>query len=323
MKLQALVVVGVATLATPALAVASASGRTAEVPKHSGPVVPGLRQVGPLGYAMRLIPPGDFEMGAPWAETLRDASEAPHTVTLSDPFWMGETEIPQGLWAQVMGSNPVATRCAAYRGERFVGPALPEMCVDWCEAVAFANALSLREGLEPAYDGVTWCAESASTSVTWERASNGYRLPTEAEWERAARAGQQERYIDGTDAAGVCAYGNVADRVTRNAFPDWWIDTMPCSDGAVGPTPAGRYAANAWGIHDMVGNVWEWTWDWKEAFGWQPLIDPRGPPDGDARVLRGGAWDSAPRVVRVASRDERAVDARDSNVGLRLVRTAR
>ena len=276
----------------------------------------GAEWTGRSGYAMVGISAGSFTMGSPGSEKGRDDDETQHRVTLTQGFLMGKTEVSQGLWRSVMGSNPSTKD---YKGVSLVGDSLPVQNVDWCDAVAFANKLSARDGLGAAYTGVDQCKTSKGTSVNWDRSSDGYRLPTEAEWEYAARAGKTGPYAGGGSEDGACRVANVGDASAKSKFSDW--TTFSCNDGVVGLASVGRYAANPWGLHDMTGNVWEWCWDWYAAYS-GTSTDPVGPQSGSDRVNRGGSWNDSPRYARVADRDRYTPDDRDNYLGLRLVRTS-
>ena len=243
----------------------------------------------PAEYLMVRVPAGSFVMGSPGDEVGRDENEAQHPVTLSRSFWMGATEVTQGLWRSVMGSDP----------SKFYGDARPVERVSWCDAVAFANRLSAREGLPAAYGGVDRCASSNGTSVVWERSSVGYRLPTEAEWEYAARGGEGHAYA-GSGSADAVAW------TSGNA----WAQTQAVQ----------RKAANGYGLHDMSGNVWEWCWDLYGGYG-GASTDPTGAQSGPYRVIRGGSWFDGPAYARVAQRHSDEPGIRDRDLGLRLVRT--
>jgi formylglycine-generating enzyme required for sulfatase activity len=235
------------------------------------------------------VPAGSFVMGSPGDEAERGDDEVQHQVTLSRSFWIGKTEVTQGLWLSLMGSNP----------SKFYGDAQPVERVSWCDAVAFANRLSVREGLPAAYGGVDQCKTSKGDSVVWDRSSVGYRLPTEAEWEYAARGGRGHAYA-GAGEAGAVAWTNAnAGGVTH---------------------PVGQKAANGYGLHDMSGNVFEWCWDRYGDYG-GASTDPTGSSSGPSRVIRGGAWFDDPRGARVADRSRSGPGIGVYYLGLRLVRT--
>jgi sulfatase modifying factor 1 len=226
----------------------------------------------------RWCPAGSFVMG--------DDHEGRHGVTLTRGFWMGETEVTQGFWSAVMGVNPSRFRSA------FSG-AMPVGMVSWEDSVEFANEVSRVTGSRPVY-------KVSGKGVKWSQAASGFRLPTEAEWEYAARAGRDFQYA-GSDDVDLVAW------TLRNS--------------GVRPHPVGLKAPNAWGLRDMSGSVWEWCWD---RFGRYPRsnsVDPTGPSHGHSRVIRGGSWGRDPRNARVVNRSDVGLGHRVGHLGLRLVRT--
>lgn len=234
------------------------------------------------GYTMVALPPGRFMMGSPDHERDRREDELLHEVVLTQAFAIGRTEVTYDLWKTVMEepwSSPPADQ-----------QQYPHTWVAWLDAVRFCNWLSILEGLSPAYaiDGET---------VTWDRAASGYRLPTEAEWEYAARAGSADTY-PGTDARAS---------LNRYAWSERNSNRKPHSVGGLLP--------NTWGLHDMAGNVSEWVWDWHGPYPDGPVTDPTGEPTGEDRVLRGGYYGSEPDCLRTAYR------GRYGRTGLRIVRT--
>jgi formylglycine-generating enzyme required for sulfatase activity len=218
-------------------------------------------------------------MGSPVSEEGRDSDEVQHTVTLTRAFWLGKTEVTQGEWRRVMGTNPSRfSQC---------GDSCPVDKISWEDAVAYCNARSRQEGLEACYDGSRFRGLGCT----------GYRLPTEAEWEYAARAGTTGARYGDLDAIG------------------WY-------DGNSGGTihAGAQRRANAWGLHDMLGNVWEWTNDWHGADGGDAM-DPTGAVSGERRVLRGGGWNDEARYARVAFRYRVAPAYRFAGLGLRTARS--
>ena len=239
----------------------------------------GTPELCPAGYVR--IASGSFIMGSPNSEGGRYDDEAQHRVTITRAFCMHTTEVTQGEWQAVMGSNP----------SRFAGCGsnCPVEQVSWEDTVRFANALSRREGLQECYRG------SDFVGVT----CTGYRLPTEAEWEYAARAG--------TTTATYAERSSVA----------WFSE-----NGGNETHPVGEKRANAWGLHDMLGNVWEWTSDWYCKYPTGSVSDPTAAQAGPLRVNRGGSWSRLARLVRAATRGGSAPGIRDDSLGFRLVRTA-
>ncbi|MCB9546802.1 MAG: formylglycine-generating enzyme family protein [Myxococcales bacterium] len=236
----------------------------------------------PLRPALLRIPAGTFVMGSPADEVGRYEDEAARPVTLTAPLAMMQTEVTQGQWTALMGSNPSLFKVC--------GPTCPVEQVSWLDAVGYANALSKKEGLPACY-----AVDGGRADVA--QGCAGYRLPTEAEWEYAARAGT-------TDAR----HGAVAGVA--------WFDK-----NSGGKThPVAQKQPNAWGLYDMLGNVLEWTGDWHAGDDAKPGPDPSGPPGGQIRVIRGGSWVSDARRVRAAVRDGWEPGNRVRFLGFRLVR---
>jgi formylglycine-generating enzyme required for sulfatase activity len=238
------------------------------------------------------IPGGTFTMGIPANEGGREYDETQHQVTVS-AFYMGEYEVTQREWREVMGSNP----------SRFKGDNLPVENVSGDEAVKYCNRRSQREGLTPAYT-------INGMDVRWNRNADGYRLPTEAEWEYACRSGTTTPF-------------NTGNNITTNQAN--YDGNYPYNNNAKGiyrkeTVNVGSFAPNGWGLYDMHGNVWEWCWDWFGDYTSGAEANPTGPSTGALRVLRGGSWDSGARHLRSADRHYIAPSGRVSSVGFRLVR---
>lgn len=211
------------------------------------------------GVRFRLLPPGEFTMGSECG----CADEKPvHRVKIETPFYMAVTEVTQAQWENVMGNNP----------SRFKGPNLPVECVSWEDAQEFCRRLSEREGAQ-------------------------YRLPREAEWEYACRAGAETEYYWGAKMDDdFCWHNGNSGKTTHEA-------------GAKRP--------NAWGLHDMAGNVWEWCED-VYCPGYGAAAEPS--PEEARRVLRGGSWDSNAGSCRCAARNCDSPQYRAGYVGFRVVR---
>jgi formylglycine-generating enzyme required for sulfatase activity len=223
-----------------------------------------------IGMEFVLIPSGSFIMGSLDNDLNAGNNEKPaHKVIISKPFYLGKYEVTQAQWEAVMGNNP----------SRFKGSNNPIERVIWEEIQAFIQRLNQKEG------------------------HDRYRLPTEAEWEYAARAGTTSMY----------SFGDNADSLGRYAW---------CGGNSGGVThPVGQKESNAWGLYDMHGNVWEWVQDWysDKYYSSSPPSDPRGPSSGSHRVERGGGWRGFTEDCRPAIRNHDTPDTRRIDIaGFRL-----
>ena len=216
-----------------------------------------------VSFVMKRVAGGTFQMGSDDSEA--DDDEKPvHSVTVST-FYMGETEVTQALWKAVMGTNP----------SNWKGDNLPVECISWNDCQEFIRKLNSLTG-------------------------RSFRLPTEAEWEFAARGGNQS---NGYKYAGSNSIGSVA----------WYTDNSGGKTHAVrGKLP------NELGLYDMSGNVWEWCSDWYGSYGSGSQTNPKGPSSGSNRVLRGGSWYGSARYCRVSDRTYNDPDSRSNLIGFRL-----
>jgi formylglycine-generating enzyme required for sulfatase activity len=243
-------------------------GDMAEIAKASGMK---LTKTNSSGMKFVYISPGTFMMGSPANEKDRDNDEKQHQVTLSQGYYLQSTEVTQGQWKAVMGNNPSYFKDC--------GGDCPVEQVSWEDVQEFIRRLNQREG-----DDI-------------------YRLPTEAEWEYACRAGSNDRFCFGDDEGRLSEYA--------------WYD----SNSGKKTHGVAQKKPNPWGLYDMHGNVWEWCHDWFGDYPSGSVTDPSGPSGGSVRVLRGGSWIYGPGYVRCADRFRGDPGVRCDDLGFRLLRT--
>jgi len=242
------------------------------------------------------LPAGSFMMGSSYADDERFLEEEPwHRVDLS-AFWISRTEVSQAQWRVVMD-----TRSRSH----FVGDALPVESVNWCDALRFANRLSEMENRTKAYRIPHDCKRGGT--VVWEQSADGYRLPTEAEWEYAGRAGSNKRYSGSHAETSLLRYA--------------WVRMNSASQTHA----VGSKKPNRWGLYDIHGNVFEWVWGVLEPYDGRPGGDPAplALQYGARHVFRGGSWNSPPRESRIAYRAWYEPGRQDPDIGFRLVRSDR
>mgnify|MGYP003589858796 CR=1 FL=1 len=296
-----------------------------------------------IGMRFVRVPAGEFMMGSDESPErlasdfpqyqrerfLKLNDEAPvHPVLISRPFFLGQHEVTVGQFRAFVrasgyvpesiadgtgayGYNPAYDPATTTRGDAFEGrtpayswenPGFPQgdrspvLNVTWNDAVAMARWLSKTEGRK-------------------------YRLPTEAEWEYACRAGSRTRYFNGDDPQALLGVANLFDQDAATRWQNWEAYASRGSDGQVFTAPVGSYAPNAFGLHDMLGNVWEWVADWhaEDYYAKSPFADPPGPESGKVRVRRGGSWHTWGFYARCAFRNWNSPSTRYVLVGMRLL----
>ena len=272
------------------------------------------------GYRAILIPSGSFLMGCSSEDNDCYEDENPsHLVTISSDFYLMETEITQFFYQKIMKHNPSI----------FQGDMLPVGAISWFDAIRFANQLSEIEGLEQCYlingDKVSW----------HNKACKGWRLPTEAEWEYAARAPaaatqvarakypsyaareEQESLSEETKSNLVLIGAEYLKYSGSNNLDEvaWHIDYPGAHT-----RPVAQKKPNSFGLYDMSGNAWEWCWDWYGDYSAQEQLDPTGSTSGDYRVSRGGRWYKNARKMRASARYRYAITEHFDDVGFRLLR---
>jgi formylglycine-generating enzyme required for sulfatase activity len=282
--------------------------------------------------SMALIPQGAFTMGNSVAADT-DISDGPTRMVTLDAFYMGKYEVTKAEWDEVRtwGLSNGYTDLTAGSGNASNHPV---QTITWYNMVKWCNARSQKEGLTPVYytnDAQTTIYKTGSADVTnaqvkWS--ANGYRLPTEAEWEKAARGGLSDKRFPWGDTishsqANYFAhsdYGYIYDlsRQVKNFHPTYATGSMPYT------SPVGAFAANGYGLYDMAGNVLEWCWDWHETYATGSQTNPRGAISGTHRVGRGGGWGWGANYCRVAARHAAILPAvSDSGaIGFRVVRSS-
>jgi len=231
-----------------------------------------------LGMEFVLIPPGTFLMGSPPCEPGRHADEDQHPVTLTRGFFCQRTEVTQGQWLEAMGNKPSHFQDC--------GEDCPVEFVSWNDCQEFIRLLNERER------------------------GDKYRLPTEAEWEFACRAGSGEAFASGSITETGCGHA-------PNLDPIGWY----CGNSGKRPHPVAQKNPNAFGLYDMHGNMWEWCGDWYGTYPPGHVVEPKGPSEGSGRVLRGGGWHEDAGDCRSAIRVGRLPDSKAGTLGFRLVRT--
>jgi len=300
-----------------------------------------------IGMKLVFIPSGEFMMGSEESpqslaktfpqygkdragnDRLELPDEAPvHKVRITRSFYMGQHEVTVGQFRKFVetgytpesiadgtggyGYNPDYDPEKSERGDAFEGR---DPKYSWLN-------LGFKQTDDHPVANVTWNDAVAFCKWLSEKEGKKYRLPTEAQWEYACRAGARTRYAIGDDPESLPEVANLFDAESRKNWPQYAEFALKSSDGYAFTSPVGKFAPNSFGLHDMHGNVWEWCSDWHDDhyYAKSPVEDPQGPETGTVRVRRGGSWHTWPLYVRSAYRNWNSAKTRYVLVGFRVVR---
>jgi formylglycine-generating enzyme len=320
-------------------AVGSFTLATAQEPKAAT----GEKQItNSIGMKLTLIPAGEFKMGSGespeatatffkkdfdmyfmTADFFKD--EYPqHRVRITKPFYLGTYHVTRGQFRHFVKDSGYKTDAEKEDGRGAAGWDAEKKTIAETD---FNNVYSWRNAGFPQTDehpvvNVSWNDAVAFCKWLSKKEGNTYRLPTEAEWEYACRAGTTTRYYSGDDPKTLVKVANVADATAKAKFSDWsW--TIKVNDGYVFTSPVGQFKPNAFGLYDMHGNAWQWCADCygEDYYGKSPADDPKGPKTGGCRILRGGSWYCKPFIANSAIRDRNSPDIRNCITGFRVART--
>ncbi|MFZ1730550.1 MAG: SUMF1/EgtB/PvdO family nonheme iron enzyme [Bacteroidota bacterium] len=266
-----------------------------------------------------------FQMGS----ASGNADEQPvHAVSFSRSFWMDSTEVTQSEYERILRAEFPAYSTPDWGEPYGRASRIPAYLVEWGDAVLYCNARSKAEGLDQVYTYTNILGTPgngcALEGVTADLSNSGYRLPTEAEWEYAARGGVTSDFYWKKNASGYPASAD--DSTEVNEYAVWagnaW--NFGSDSGNFGFSPAASRKSNSYGLYDMIGNAWEWCHDWYDAVYYpvSPAADPEGPATGDWHTMRGGSWGNEARHLRVSNREFSTPDYLYYFIGFRAVRTA-
>jgi formylglycine-generating enzyme len=295
-----------------------------------------------IGMKLTLVPAGEFKMGS--GESLEATAaffkkyfsmdyltadffknEYPqHRVRITKPFYLGTYHVTRSQFRRFVKDSGYKTEAETESGRGAAGWDAEKKTIADTD---FNNVYSWRNAGFPQTDehpvlNVSWNDAVAFCKWLSKKEGKTYRLPTEAEWEYACRAGTTTRYYSGDDPEKLAKVANVSDATAKAKFPDW-ERTIKSSDGYVFTSPVGQFKPNDFGLYDMHGNASQWCADWygEDYYGKSPADDPKGPDTGSSRIFRGGSWYFRPYIADSSSRDSNSSDIRNCFTGFRVVRT--
>lgn len=271
-----------------------------------------------LNMQFKQIAAGEFTMGSPTSEPERSTNETQHVVKITKPFWLGATHVTVAQFAAFAKASGYQT-AAEKQGWSYGAWNVPEKKWDRLDGGSWRNPGFHQSSNHPVVC-VTW--NDANALCDWLSKTEGrkYRLPTEAEWEYASRAGQIDAYPWGDDFRNGKGWLNGSDQSSSNLFS--LFPSFPWSDGFIYTSPVGKFHQNAWGLSDPLGNALQWCGDWFGDYPKNTVIDPQGPLEGKERVLRGGSFVYGPKHCRCAFRGRNLPDFQNFYVGFRVVMEA-
>ncbi|HJT77659.1 MAG TPA: formylglycine-generating enzyme family protein, partial [Gemmataceae bacterium] len=282
------------------------------------PVEETVEGAGGVKLTLVLVPPGKFRMGSPKGEEGRFDDEKQHEVEITQAFYLGKYDVTRGQFRAFAEDDGYKTEAET---DGLGGWGYDEAAGKFKGPLFDANTGKHTGGETTKYSwrdaGFPQTNQHPVVNVSWNdaqafcrwlarRSGKAVRLPTEAEWEYACRAGTRTRYYSGDDAETLAQVGNVADGTAKKKFPNW--QTISAEDGYVFTAPVGSFRPNGFGLYDMHGNVWQWCQDryGQDYYQNSPKSDPQGTDNGLARVLRGGSWINRPKGCRAAHRSRYA-----------------
>ena len=322
-----------------ALVVLAAFGSLTAVTAAESTPTPTKQITNSIGMKLTLVPSGEFQMGS--AESAEETAaffkktygddllkadwfknEHPqHRVRITKSFYLGTYHVTRGQFRQFVAATAYKTDAEKGETPAAWGWNPDKKGFEFNEKYSWRNA-GFEQTDEHSVVNVSW--NDAVAFCKWLSGKEGktFRLPTEAEWEYACRAGTTTRYSSGDDPETLAKVGNVADATFRAKFPSYKYG-IKASDGFVFTAPVGKFKPNAFGLYDMHGNAWQWCSDWygAEYYAASPVDDPTGPDSGNGRVLRGGSWIGGPYSTRSSLRFRFAPVDRKIDTGFRVART--